>query len=389
MLGLALEGGGAKGAYHIGAYRALLEEGYKFNGITGTSIGALNGAMMAQGSFDQLEAWWKSADSSALFDIDQMKLNRLMNNNIDKDTFKYLLKKTRSIIGNRGLDTKRIREVLDGFIDEDKLRASKVDFGLVTVSLSFSNLKPLELYKEDIPKGKVVDFLMASANLPVFKIEPVDCEYFLDGGFYDNCPINLLIEKGYDEIIAIRTLMPGITRQPVDPNVKITQIIPSDSIGNILNFDPDLIATNIDMGYCDAKKVLLNLAGKRFFLKPEKSSPDYFALLSKTDHDVIEAIAERLWLPKMEEKRNLFEHIVPEVASYLGLGEEATYEDIAIGALEHLAENRGVARYTIRSLTQFIDDIKKAKPEKASDYKSDKNFVLNTLAEGLIAHLKK
>ena len=46
MYGLVLEGGGARGAYHIGVYKAILEEGIEIGGITGTSIGALNGAMI-------------------------------------------------------------------------------------------------------------------------------------------------------------------------------------------------------------------------------------------------------------------------------------------------------------------------------------------------------
>ena len=48
MIGLVLEGGGARGSYHIGAYRAIMEEGIEINGITGTSIGALNGAMIVR-----------------------------------------------------------------------------------------------------------------------------------------------------------------------------------------------------------------------------------------------------------------------------------------------------------------------------------------------------
>ncbi|MEX1308139.1 MAG: patatin-like phospholipase family protein [Eubacteriales bacterium] len=387
MLGLALEGGGAKGAYHIGAYRALTEEGLVFDGITGTSIGALNGAMMAQGDFDALEEWWKSADSSALFDVDQVKINQLLNRNIDRETMHYLLKKTRSIIGNRGLDTQRIRKVLHHFIDEDKLRASKVDFGLVTVALSFSNLKPLELYKEDIPEGQIVDYLMASANLPVFKIEPVEGQYFLDGGFYDNCPINLLIEKGYQEIFAIRTLGPGISRSPIDENVKVTQIIPSENIGNVLNFDPKIIKKNIDMGYCDAKRVLSPLAGKRYYLKLPSQSIDYLNLFVNIDTASAESIAERLWLPKMYLKRMILEQIVPETVSFLDLGEDASYQDITLGVLEHLAESCGIPRFSIMNLDSFIAELKKAKRPSNKTFQSDKAFVLNLLAEALLKQL--
>ncbi len=53
MYGLVLEGGGAKGAYHIGAYRALMEEGIEIQGIAGTSVGALNGAILAQGDYEK------------------------------------------------------------------------------------------------------------------------------------------------------------------------------------------------------------------------------------------------------------------------------------------------------------------------------------------------
>ena len=46
MKGLVLEGGGTKGAYQLGAYKALKELGMEFDGIVGTSIGALNAAFV-------------------------------------------------------------------------------------------------------------------------------------------------------------------------------------------------------------------------------------------------------------------------------------------------------------------------------------------------------
>ena len=56
--GLVLEGGGARGAYHVGAYLALCELGFKFQAIVGSSIGAINAAMFVSGdSYDCLRAW--------------------------------------------------------------------------------------------------------------------------------------------------------------------------------------------------------------------------------------------------------------------------------------------------------------------------------------------
>ena len=55
MKGLVLEGGGTKGAYQIGAFKALRELGIEFKGVAGTSIGALNGAYIVQDNIDVLE----------------------------------------------------------------------------------------------------------------------------------------------------------------------------------------------------------------------------------------------------------------------------------------------------------------------------------------------
>jgi len=79
--------------------------------------------------------------------------------------------------------------------------------------VALTDLKPLELYIEDIPKGMVVDYLMASANLPFFKLEKINGKLYIDGGFFDNLPIKLLTAKGYKDIIAIRLYGIGRTRR--------------------------------------------------------------------------------------------------------------------------------------------------------------------------------
>ncbi len=234
MLGLALEGGGAKGAFHMGAVRALLEEGYKFDGVVGTSIGAINGAVIAQGDFELGYSWWEKMDISLMFDIDQVHIQNFLDKKIDKMALKYLYTEIKDIIGNKGIDTQKMRKILETVIDEEKIRKSEMDFGIVTVSVS--DLKPLELYKENIPNGKMLEYLMASANFPAFKIEPIEGKYYLDGGFYDNCPINLLVRKGYNKIIAIRTLGKGIVQKVEDENVDIINIVPSQKLVSTLNF---------------------------------------------------------------------------------------------------------------------------------------------------------
>jgi len=363
MLGLALEGGGAKGAFHMGAVKAYFDEGYHFDGIVGTSIGALNGAIIAQGDFELGYQWWQKMDTSFLFDIDQIQMQNFLNRKIDKDVLAYLLSKITDIVENRGLDTKKIRKTLDHLIVEEKLRKSKIDFGLVTVSVS--DLKPLELYKEDIPYGKLVAYLMASANFPAFKIEPIEGKFYIDGGFYDNCPINLLIRKGYKEIIAVRTLGIGLKRKLENTDVKVTNIIPSEDLGMILNFDQSLIQANLKMGYFDAMRVIKDLKGRKYYINPVDSNLIFNSLLSLPE-DVICKMGNIMHLPKMDPKRLLFEQVFPALSKMLGFSVTSTYQDILLGVLELMAEAKGISKYRIWEFGSFLEEIKNNDSEAVS-----------------------
>ena len=59
---IALEGGGARGAWQVGAWRALEEAGVRYNAVSGTSVGAINGALMAMRDLKQAEQIWHETD---------------------------------------------------------------------------------------------------------------------------------------------------------------------------------------------------------------------------------------------------------------------------------------------------------------------------------------
>ena len=67
---IALEGGGAKGAYEAGVWKALDEAGVKYDAVAGTSVGALNGAMMAARDLDTAVKLWENVKFSQVFDAD-------------------------------------------------------------------------------------------------------------------------------------------------------------------------------------------------------------------------------------------------------------------------------------------------------------------------------
>ena len=68
--GLVLEGGGAKGAYQIGAWKALKEAGVELKGIAGTSVGALNGALICMGDLEKAERLWENISYSKIMSVD-------------------------------------------------------------------------------------------------------------------------------------------------------------------------------------------------------------------------------------------------------------------------------------------------------------------------------
>ena len=75
--GLVLEGGGARGAYQIGAWRALAETGVKFSAVAGTSVGALNGALICMGDIDKAEHLWREVSYSQVMDVDDVLMSQI------------------------------------------------------------------------------------------------------------------------------------------------------------------------------------------------------------------------------------------------------------------------------------------------------------------------
>jgi NTE family protein len=358
MYGLVLEGGGAKGAYHVGAYKALKELNIEIGGIAGTSIGAINGAMMVQGDYELLEKAWYSVNSYELFDIDEKAIMDLKNFNLHDVNFSYLLHQSKEILSNRGLDTSKIRDLFDSYIDEDKIRDSDIDFGIVTVNLT--DKKPVELMKEDIPKGKLVDFLIASANLPAFRIEEVDGKKYLDGGFYNNLPIDILADRGYKDIIAVRTLAMGIVRKVKIKDLNVTYIQPVESLGSALgalSFNREKAEELINLGYYDTLKVFKKLKGYKYYCLPyEGNFINRLVDFYNEYKERLYYVGHLLGYEKVCEDRMFFEKILPRLESILDMRGKNDYQDIAIRFFEKIAEKYEVERFKIYKVEDFFEE---------------------------------
>ena len=255
-VGLVLEGGGVKGAYELGALIALIEKGYTFHSITGTSIGALNGAVMASQGIEKLAGYWEEAKYCPVFDFDDETVARFRQKDFDLDlivaTGKKLLS-AREIIKNSYEHTLNF---VYNRLSEEEIRSSDIDFGCVTYNIS--DMEPFEAMKKDIPEGKLIDYIVASACFPIFPPKQIDGKNFIDGGVYDNMPINLLARTGCKEMIVVRTNPE--TKQPKRrierDDLDIIYITPSANLGRAMAFSPERIENLKQLGYADAMRII-------------------------------------------------------------------------------------------------------------------------------------
>ena len=314
-IGIAFSGGGLRGAYQVGCYKAFLDCHIKINGFVGTSIGSFNAAMCASNRFEELFAFWYNDDTGSILGFSKDFITKTNNNEYDLKYLTELLDNIKDIVQNKGISTKNIRKKLEEFEIDKYLYKSKKDFGLVTVR--FNDFKPRYMFKNDIPKDKLNDYIIASCFLPIFKFEKlIDNNYYLDGGFHDYIPANALLEKGYDKVYVIDLEAIGIRRPYIDKR-KIQVIRPSRKLGSILDFKKEDIRNNMKLGYFDAMRILKDFDGKKYLFK--KRGLWYYELMlkhvSKKDCELMEKFfatknAKRLIIKSIEfiMKKEKFEY---------------------------------------------------------------------------------
>ncbi len=355
MYGLVLEGGGGKGGYHIGVWKALRELGIEIGAVTGTSVGALNGAFITQDKFEEAYELWYNMNPSLIVNVDAKVHNDLINFTINfKDWDKYF-DYFKKLLKNRGLDVEPLKDLIRKYVDEDAIRNSPIEFGLVTVSLT--DRKPVEIFVDEIPIGKLPDYLLASSYLPAFKTQTIDDKYFLDGGFYDNLPINLIYNRGYKNIIAVDMKSLGFKRSVNASDIIVTSITPSGDLGMTLEFDTEQSRKNILMGYLDTLKVFGKYEGDTYYIDSIPNESFFINyLLSLEDEQIIE-MASEIGIPEGSSKRILLERIIPEFAKLFGLDINSSYKDIVVKFIELLAVTSDVERLKVYSFEELKQEV--------------------------------
>lgn len=254
--GLVFAGGGVRGSYELGVWKALSEMDIDVGAVTGTSIGSINAALFAQGDFETAEKLWQSITIDDIMKTENLKSVNLF-------SMQNVVGIVKELYLNQGLDVSPLENLLKSVIREDKIRASKIDFGLCTYSLS--DKKEIEIFKADMPENSICEYLMASACLIGFQPRRIDGKTFLDGGVNNNMPVNMLIDKGYQDIIAVDVGGIGVIKAYDDTGVNLIQISCEQSMVGMMEFERESIVKNIKKGYYDCNKVFGRLCGKKFY----------------------------------------------------------------------------------------------------------------------------
>lgn len=376
MRGLVLEGGGTKGAYQLGAYKALKELGMEFDGIVGTSIGALNAAFIIQGDYDIMKDIWLNRDYKSFMDIEENLYEKYKNTEFKVKDIVAIVDLMNRARKNEGIDITPLKNLLKKYIDEDKIRKSSKDFGLVTVYLD-KKIIPQHLMKEDIPKGQLVDYLIASSSLPIFQLDKLDDKLYLDGFLSDNTPVGLLANKKYDDIIVLRLSndVAGEKNLKKYEDINLTVIKPSMDLGGSLNKDKEHMEKLFKLGYMDVMKTYKRYDGVKYFFNVDfiYDENTCFNMITKLDIKTIQDICKILKIKREPSLRVLLEDIIPQVGNMLHLEKEFTYKDIFYSIYERILEENNIDVLKLYDFSKVIDLVNSQIEPKDYDYENNDN----------------
>lgn len=257
-LALALGGGGSKGAFEIGAWKAFREMGLRFDHVAGTSIGAIIGALVAMDAASEAEEMWDNLrmDQCIAFDTPYpLKSADLMN-------LKNMRTLAREMVTRHRLDTQPLRNLITGYLSEERVRNSPIRYGLMTVLMR--SMTPQPRWIDEIPANRLIDYVMASAGLPGLAPVEIEGRRFLDGGFAEVVPISMLRAQGCSRIVAVDLCAKSQFRSPVIDNMQLTLVHDPEDLGSMFDLTPATLTRNRRLGYLDARKAFGTLSGELY-----------------------------------------------------------------------------------------------------------------------------
>ena len=347
---LALEGGGAKGAYEIGCWQALSEAGGEFDAVSGTSVGALNGAMMVQDDLEKAKDIWRNIRYSQVMDVDDETMRRMFQGDLKGEGWRAIASSLQDVVKSKGFDVGPLRRLLEEVVDEDAVRAAARELYIITYSLS--DRKELELRARDLTEpGQIRDMLLASAYLPVFRNEKLGGKRYTDGGVRDAVPLNVLVKQGYRNIIVIRMNGFGLERNVKIPKgTTVHTIEPTRELGNVLNFSEEQSDYDMKAGYFDAQRLLYGFEGNQYYFDSQWDEARSYRFLLEQMRALLHSFDRSASLHEINED------LLPRLESKVKISGD--YHDAMLGFLEAAAEEAGIEPFRVYTEEELIARLK-------------------------------
>lgn len=273
-IGLVLAGGGAKGAYEVGVYKALreLEIVDNIKVISGTSIGSINALFFAMDDPKIIKGSWSSLNYSRfLLNQERTRLRRISkilekirSINIESSIFEQIKLSDIGLLSQTG-----IKEFIEEYIDIDIIKKSGKAIYANAYNIDKERSEYFKL--DDCNEEEIKDRVLASCSVPhIFKPIIIDGMRYADGGIHsplysknnvDNIPIYPMKSYDCDIIIVVHLSYKNNLDKSGFENTNIIEIYPSspleiiNGIGTI-NIKKDTIEHNIELGYRDAMVIL-------------------------------------------------------------------------------------------------------------------------------------
>ena len=290
-VGLVLAGGGGKGAYELGVWKALKELNLSqyISVFAGTSIGAFNALLFAMDDMEKAEKLWEEVTMDKIVPISKMELiTRGIGLYLGGKNLQLAKKFLNDNVERGAIAKDGAIDIINKYIDCAKIKENnKICYAACTKLTNFS-AKYFKINDFDEETGK--NIVLASASLPlIYDSTEVLGEKYIDGGIVDNVPIQPVYGENCDIIIVVLLSKDAQIDRSLYPNSKLIIIAPENlfenTITGTLNLESEAKRKRIIEGYNDAMNklepimLLANFASKD---EEKRKNPKLYKLYNYT-----------------------------------------------------------------------------------------------------------